>query len=281
VTRVLVTGGAGSIGSANVRRLLRDPDFEVRVSDRRPAPVWMRESAEVHAGDLRLLDEARKALRGCTHVIHLAAFHDESQPFTLLDVNMTLHTTVLRAALDAEVERCTFVSGDGGAADDSPRAFAAHAGEILCRAARDEHGLRFTICRPYGVYGPGLEHLVMDLLRAARLGEPLAADAETPVPCVYVDDVADAIVRATAAPETLNETFAISAAEPLRSLGEACWAACGNAPGALRLTPPAEPLPEALDPVALERAIGWRSAVAPADGIARSLASLDHIPGGS
>jgi UDP-glucose 4-epimerase len=41
--RVLVTGGAGTIGAAVVRRLLRDPDWEVRVSDQRPAPTWMRE----------------------------------------------------------------------------------------------------------------------------------------------------------------------------------------------------------------------------------------------
>ena len=36
--RVLVTGGAGTIGAAVVRRLLRDPDWEVRVSDQRAAP---------------------------------------------------------------------------------------------------------------------------------------------------------------------------------------------------------------------------------------------------
>jgi NAD dependent epimerase/dehydratase family len=73
VNRVLVTGGAGTIGAAVVRRLLRDPDFEVCVSDQRDAPPWMREGCEVHTGDVRLLDEARKATQGCSHVIHLAA----------------------------------------------------------------------------------------------------------------------------------------------------------------------------------------------------------------
>ena len=51
---MLVTGGAGTIGAAVVRRLLRDPDYEVRVSDQRPAPQWMREGCEVHTGDLRV-----------------------------------------------------------------------------------------------------------------------------------------------------------------------------------------------------------------------------------
>src|SRR5215218_1436749 len=102
--RVLVTGGAGTIGAAVVRRLLRDPDWEVRVSDQRPAPTWMREGCEVHTGDLRALEEARTATAGCTHVIHLAAivggianFH--RLPLTLTEVNSGLYAAVIRAAL--------------------------------------------------------------------------------------------------------------------------------------------------------------------------------------
>ena len=61
MSRVLVTGGAGTIGAAVVRRLLRDPRYEVRVSDQRQAPQWMREGCEVHTGDLR---DARRGARG-------------------------------------------------------------------------------------------------------------------------------------------------------------------------------------------------------------------------
>ena len=115
MNRVLVTGGAGTIGQAVVRRLLRDPDFEVRVSDQRDAPGWMREGCEVHRGDLRVLAEARKAMTGCTHVIHLAAivggianFH--KLPHTLTEVNNGLYNAVFRAALDSDVERFVYVS---------------------------------------------------------------------------------------------------------------------------------------------------------------------------
>ena len=106
VSRVLVTGGAGTIGAAVVRRLLGDPDWEVRVSDQREAPAWMREGCEVHTGDLRDSTEAREAIAGCTHVIHLAAivggianFH--KLPHTLTEVNNALYNAVFRAALDA------------------------------------------------------------------------------------------------------------------------------------------------------------------------------------
>src|ERR671917_2761754 len=115
MNRVLVTGGAGTIGAAVVRRLLRDPDFEVRVSDQRDAPGWMREGCEVHRGDLRVLSEARKAMTGCSHVIHLAAivggianFH--KLPHTLTEVNNGLYNGVFRAALSDGVERFTYVS---------------------------------------------------------------------------------------------------------------------------------------------------------------------------
>ena len=52
MSRVLVTGGVGTIGAAVVQRLLREPGHQVRVSDERDASDWMREACEVHTGDL-------------------------------------------------------------------------------------------------------------------------------------------------------------------------------------------------------------------------------------
>ncbi|MDX6673951.1 MAG: UDP-glucose 4-epimerase, partial [Solirubrobacteraceae bacterium] len=201
MSRVLVTGGAGTIGAAVVRRLLADPAFEVRVSDQREAPTWMREGCEIHTGDLRDLSESRRASAGCARVIHLAAivggianFH--RLPHTLTEVNNALYNSVVRAALDHDVERFVYVSSSmvferatefpttEEHLEDCPTPRSAYGfskltGEVYCRAAHDEHRLPYTICRPFNAYGPGempddepgIAHAVPDLIRKALTGQ--------------------------------------------------------------------------------------------------------------
>jgi nucleoside-diphosphate-sugar epimerase len=313
VSRVLVTGGAGTIGAAVVRRLLRDPDFEVRVSDQREAPMWMREGCEVHTGDLRVLDEARKAIRGCSHVIHLAAivggianFH--KLPHTLTEVNNALYNAVFRAALDEDVERFAYVSSSmvfergeqfptredhlpDCPAPRSAYGFSKLMGEVYCRAAHDEHGLPYTICRPFNAYGPGempdaepgIAHAVPDLLRKSlqRLRPlPIFGSGEQTRTLTHVDDIADGIVVAMASPAGLNEDFNISASEELTvaEIARICWAAVGNDPEELEF----EHLPGfEVDVVRrwpsvekAERLLGWRARIGVREGIARTAAWL-------
>jgi UDP-glucose 4-epimerase len=303
VSRVLVTGGAGTIGAAVVRRLLRDPDFEVRVSDQREAPRWMREGCEVHRGDLRVLDEARKAHRGCSHVIHLAALvHD--LPHTLTEVNNALYNAVFRAALDEDVERFTYVSSSlvyehatqfPTPEDHLPEcptptsvyAFSKLTGEVYCRAAHAEHGLPYTICRPFDVYGPGElpedAHTVRDLIRKSleRVRPlPIAVSGEQTRTLTHVDDVADGIVAATASPAGLNQDFNISAAEELSvaEIARICWRLCGNDPDKLEF----EHLPSFEEDVArrwpsvakAEQLLGWKARIGVEEGITATVAWL-------
>ena len=85
------------------------------------------------------------------------------------------------------------------------------AGEVYCRAAHDEHGLPFTICRPFNAYGPGempdaepgIAHAVPDLIRKslARLRPlPIFGSGEQTRTLTHVDDIADGIVTATGHP---------------------------------------------------------------------------------
>src|SRR5919199_2399630 len=263
MNRVLVTGGAGTIGQAVVRRLLRDPDFEVRVSDQRRAPDWIREGCEVHTGDLRVLAEARKAMSGCTHVIHLAAivggianFH--KLPHTLTEVNNALYNAVFRAALDEDVERFTYVSSSmvferaeqyptrEDYLPDCPVPLSAYGfskltGEVYVRAAHDEHGLPYTICRPFNAYGPGeipedepgIAHAVPDLIRKSLAGQrPLQVfgSGKQTRTLTHVDDIAEGVVTAMAHPAGENEDFNISASRELavEEIARLVWRACGN-----------------------------------------------------
>jgi UDP-glucose 4-epimerase len=309
MSRVLVTGGAGTIGAAVVRRLLRDPDFEVRVSDQRDAPGWMREGCEVHRGDLRVLSEARKAMTGCTHVIHLAAivggianFH--KLPHTLTEVNNGLYNAVFRAALDTDVERFVYVSSSmvferaeqyptrEDYIDDCPVPLSAYGfskltGEVYCRAAHDEHGLPYTICRPFNAYGPGempedepgIAHAVPDLIRKslARMRPlPIFGSGEQTRTLTHVTDIADGIVTAMAHPAGLNEDFNISADREMTvaEIARVCWEAVGNDPAEFEL----EHLPSfKVDVVRrwpsvekAERLLGWRAQIGVEEGVAQT-----------
>jgi UDP-glucose 4-epimerase len=270
VSRVLVTGGAGTIGGAVVRRLVHDSRWEVRVSDQREAPAWMRDSCEVHTGNLLLLDEARHAVDGCTHVIHLAAivggianFH--KLPHTLLEVNNGLYNAVFRAALQAGIERLVYVSSsmvferafrfptpeDHLLECPAPRSaygFSKLAGEVYCRALHDEHGLPYTICRPFNAYGPGempedepgIAHMVPDLIRKVLAGArplPIFGSGSQTRTLTHIDDIAEGIVTAMGHPAAQNEDFNVSASEErtVAEIARVIWEACGEDPDAFEL----------------------------------------------
>jgi nucleoside-diphosphate-sugar epimerase len=313
MSRVLVTGGAGTIGAAVVRRLLADPLYEVRVSDQRIAPQWMREGCEVHTGDLRLPEEAGAASKGCSHVIHLAAivggianFH--RLPHTLTEVNNALYNAVIRAALDVEVERFVYVSSSmvferaelyPTPEDYLPQCpvpvsaygFSKLTGEVYCRAAHDEHGLPYTICRPFNAYGPGevpdeepgIAHAVPDLIRKVLDGQrPLEifGSGEQTRTLTHVDDIADGLVAAMSSPQGLNEDFNISASRELTvaEIARIVWEACGADPEKFAL----EHLPSFAVDVqrrwpSVEKArrlLGWEAQIGVEEGIASTVGWL-------
>jgi nucleoside-diphosphate-sugar epimerase len=267
MSRVLVTGGASRIGVAVVRRLLADPAYDVRVSDERPAPQWIREACEVHQGDLRLPDQALAAMRGCAQVIHLAPIVGgivdfEHLPHTLTELNNALHNALIRAALDLEVQRFVYVSSalvfeqaelfptpeeylHRCPVPESTYGFSKLTGEVYCRAAHEEHGLPYTICRPFSPYGPGevpntepgtslaVRELISKVLAGQRPLE-IFGSGEHRRTLTHVDDIADGIVVAMGSPAGLNEDFNISASQELTvtEIARLIWNACGEDPDA-------------------------------------------------
>jgi len=308
--RVLVTGGAGTIGQALVRRLVSDPDWEVRVADQRTPPQWMRETCELEVGDLREQRIADRAAAGVTHVVHLAAivggignFH--KLPHTLLEVNTALYNSVFRAALNEGVERLVYVSSsmvfERATLFPTPEehvhevpvprsayGFSKLAGEVYCRALADEHGLRYAIVRPFNAYGPGempedapgIAHAVPDLIRKVLSGQrPLEifGSGEQTRTLTYVDDIAEGIVAAMSHPAAEGEDFNISAADEMTvaEIARLIWDVCGEDPAELEL----EHLPSFEVDVQrrwpsvekARRVLGWEAQVPVQEGVARTV----------
>jgi nucleoside-diphosphate-sugar epimerase len=256
-------------------------------------------------------------------VIHLAAivggianFH--KLPHTLTEVNNGLYNAVVRAALDHDVERFTYVSSSMvfERATEYPTTeehvwecpmprsaygFSKLTGEVYVRAARDEHGLPFTICRPFNAYGPGempedepgIAHMVPDLIRKClTLPEgaplPIFGDGTHTRTLTHIDDIADGIVTAMASPAGLGEDFNVSASDErtVADLARAIWEACGRDPEAFAL----EHLPSfEVDVVRrwpsvdkARRVLGWEARIGLAEGLGQTVAWLrGALPAGA
>ena len=187
---VLVTGGAGFLGSHLVDRLLAD-GASVRVLDNlstgsldnlRAAARWRSDEAasapsagtrlEVILGDIRDRELVRRAMRRVEGVFHLAALPPSgasfADPAEFHTVNVQGTLNVLEAALAEGAGRVVFAScasvygssSLGPVMEDGPvqpaSLFAASklAGEMYCRVFYTKHGLETVALRYFTVYGP-------------------------------------------------------------------------------------------------------------------------------
>jgi UDP-glucose 4-epimerase len=240
---VLVTGGSGFIGSHVVDRLLATGD-RVRILDRRPSPWHDGAPVEMVIGDICRLADVRRAIRGCDAVCHLAAAADvgevQAHPVWATELNSTGTLNVLEAAREADIKRVVYASTvwvySDVAADevdeDTPLRHPAHlytagklSGELYCRSYAELYGLEPTILR-FGIpYGPRARRaaVIPSFVERARSGEPLpiAGTGEQERSFVYVQDLADGVVRALA-PHAAGKVYNLAGTETttIRRLAE-------------------------------------------------------------
>jgi len=220
---VLVTGGAGFIGSHLVDRLLaagRHP----RILDTRVSEWHHPSDVETVLGDVRRVDDVLRAARGCAAICHLAAVADVAQvraePARSTELNATGTLNVLEAARRLSTPRVVYASTvwvysdvDADEVDevdeDTPLYSPRHlytagklAGELYCRSYAELYGVESTIVR-FGIpYGPRARPaaVIPAFVARARAGEPLAiaGTGEQRRAFVYVEDLADGVVAALA-----------------------------------------------------------------------------------
>jgi nucleoside-diphosphate-sugar epimerase len=173
--------------------------------------------------------------------------------------------------------------------------FSKLAGEVYCRAAHDEHGLRYTICRPFNAYGPGempedepgIAHMVPDVIKKVLSGQkPLQifGSGQQTRTLTYVDDIADGIVTATFAEAGENEDFNISAAEEMTvaQIARVIWEQCGEDPDAFELEHVGSFEVDVQrrwpDVSKAEQLLGWKAQMPVRDGIRRTIEWLRQQP---
>lgn len=217
--RVLVTGGAGFIGS-HVVRLLLEEGADVRVFDSFVSGKRDRlpEGIIVIEGDIRDKTALEKAMQGITHVVHLAAQVSVpasiDDPFFTYDVNVTGTKNVLETARHAGVGRVVYASSAAVYGDHpelpkteesplqpkSPYATSKVANEVDALAS----GLSTIGLRFFNVYGPGQEanhpyaSVIPRWVAAAQEGRviELHGDGAQTRDFIHVHDVARAVLFA-------------------------------------------------------------------------------------
>lgn len=224
--RVVVTGGAGFIGSHVVDAVLADGDATVAVIDNfkrgrvENLSAWQgNPRLSVLRSDIRDLASLRIALRGATTVYHLAA--QATVLGAASDFDYTVSTNilgtynVLRAAADQGVKRVVFASSREvyGEPVDIPvdethpmlaiNLYGATkvAGEALCRAFARECGLDTQVLRLANVYGErDFGRVIPRWIAEAKEGGDLTVyGGDQVIDFIWVGDVAQAMLQAAAA----------------------------------------------------------------------------------
>jgi UDP-glucose 4-epimerase len=212
---VLVTGGAGFIGSHVIDRL-RARGHEPRLFDLAPSPYHGPELDSV-IGDICDPGTARRAVAGCDAVVHLAAMADVDEvakdPARTDHVNVRGTQVLLDAVRAAGTARFAYAStiwvygdaaGPEAVDEDTPLGLPKHfytatkiAGEMYTTAYGELYGLDWTILR-FGIpYGPRARPtaVVPAFTAKALAGQPLtiAGDGTQSRRFVYVEDLADGV----------------------------------------------------------------------------------------
>ena len=233
---MLVTGGAGFIGSHLCERLVREnhrvicldnfnPFYDPAIKRKNIGTLKITDGFSLHEGDIRDADFVEQVFNSEKpgSVIHLAAMAGVrpsiEQPLLYNDVNLTGTGVILEAARRHSVTNFIFGSSSSvyGVQDKvpfseedtvshpiSPYAATKAAGEMLCYTYHHLFGMPVTCLRFFTVYGPRQrpEMAIHLFARKIRDGEPITVfgDGESRRDYTYIDDIIDGIVKSLAIP---------------------------------------------------------------------------------
>ncbi len=240
--RILITGGAGFIGTTLAHRLV--DDNEVVAVDNLHRDVLSGTELGAHenfrfvVADILDAEAMRELARGCSHVVHAAAIAGVDtvleSPVRTMRVNVIGTYNVLEAALatrdtlerliefsTSEVfDQQAFNVHEGhvttiGSVGEARWTYAVSklAGEHMAHAYHDELGLPTVSVRPFNVYGPGQVGggAIRAFIEAALAGQDLTihGDGSQIRAWTYVDDMVRGLLLCLEHPGAVGESFNI------------------------------------------------------------------------
>ena len=236
--KYVVTGGAGFIGSAIVRRLLKEEGAQVAVIDnflsgKEENLAEVRGQIEVHRADIREYDTILPLLRGADVVFHEAAIpsvpRSIKDPVPSHDVNINGTFQVYRAAAAAGARRVVYAASSSAYGDTlvlpkvedmtprpkSPYALQKLVGEYYANLFSERFGLETVSIRYFNVYGPrqdptspysGVLSLFMKAI-LTRQAPTIFGNGEQSRDFTFVEDVAELNWKAAHAAEVSGRMF--------------------------------------------------------------------------
>jgi len=252
---VLITGGAGCIGSNLIKALLKtEPEKIVVIDDLSASYEWnLPKDPKVVFIKGSILDEEKmkRAFSYKPHyVFHLAAHfanqNSVEHPETDLLVNGLGTLKTLEYANLVGVERLVFASSGcsvyGSQAPlplredfislhlDTPYQIHKLLGELYCNYFHDYYGLPVAIARYFNVYGPGevpgkYRNVISNFIWWAMHGQPLpiTGTGEETRDFTFVDDIVDGTLRMGVFKEAVGEAVNLASGTETRIIDLAKW----------------------------------------------------------
>ncbi len=255
---IVITGGAGFIGSTLASRLANDN--RITLFDNLARNTIQHTGGAQHPnvslvqGDILDPAAVKSAFTGADIVVHAAAIAGIDtvikSPVKTMEVNMIGTANVLRAAQEAGVKdrviefSTSEVFGSmayrvteenqavAGSAGEARWVYAVSklAGEHLAHAYFREHGMPVVTLRPFNIYGPGQtgEGAIQIFIRKALRNEPISiyGDGSQIRAWCFVDDMVDALMLALERPEAIGESFNVGNARAVTTIFGLAEAVC-------------------------------------------------------
>lgn len=240
--RILITGGAGFIGTTLTRRLVDANEIVVYDNLHRDALTGSDLAAHPNLsfvqGDILDLESLKQAARGATHIVHAAAIAGVDtvlkSPVRTMRVNVigTYHALEAGLATLDTLERLVEFSTSEvfgqhafnvnenqvttiGSVGEARWTYAVSklSGEHMAHAYHAELGVPAVSVRPFNVYGPAQMEggAIRAFIEKALAGEDLTihGDGSQIRAWLYVDDMVDGLLLALEHPKAVGESFNI------------------------------------------------------------------------